>query len=280
LTLAIAWLAGLGWTESFIASAALTSCSVGMAHGAWKDHPLPDVRAKAFVLQVMVLLELFAIVLLSVETVVLDKGFSWVVPLKLLGIGLTVLLVARFAAHVSRLFQTVLEKTTRWRVHFLVLVVLVICAAGERFGLSAAKTAFILGMFLGRIEHDGKQLEEYIAPVSRGFLIPLFFVALGMQLPWQMLVSWHALLAFGTAGLLIGVRDVLHRRWFKTGGDRNTILLLSPNLTIVALAANAMLQHQTDMAVTSWLLMTGLFMTVMSLFLLPRTANGLPAAAH
>jgi Kef-type K+ transport system membrane component KefB len=279
IVLAAGCLAGLEVPEALVAAAALTSCSVGMAHAAWKSFPFPDAGARALVLHIMVLLELLAIVLLSVETVMLGAGLSWHVPLKLVGIGITVLLVARFSTHVQKLFQFVLEKATHWRVHFLVLLVLAVCAFGERFGLSAAKTAFVLGLFLSRIEHDGKGLEIYMSPISHGFLVPIFFVALGMQLPWQSLVTWNALLALGVAGLLLGFREIIHRRWLKTSGARNTFLLFTPNLTIVALATSALFQYQPGSTTAPWLLMTGLFMTVLSLFLLPRAANGKPAAA-
>jgi len=277
IVLAAGYLVGFGVAEALITAAAITSCSVGMAHTAWKKYPFPDANSRTLVLHIMILLELLAIVLLSVETVMLDAGLSWRVPVKLLGIGITVVLVARFATHFQKLFQFVLEKATHWRVHFLVLLVLAVCALGERFGLSAAKTAFVLGLFLSRIEHDGKGLEAYMSPISHGFLVPVFFVALGMQLPWQAFVTWNALVALGVAGLLLGFREIIHRRWLKTGGDRNTFLLFSPNLTIVALAASALFQHQSDSATAPWLLMTGLFMTVLSLFLLPRADRGKPA---
>lgn len=269
LLLALAFMAGLGVTESFIATAALTACSLSMAYGAWKGYPLHHATTRAQLLLMMVLMELLSVVLLAVETVVLNSGMSWAVPVKLVGIGVTVVLVARFIPQLTRLFQKVLEKTTHWRVHFLVLLVLAICALGERFGLSAAKTAFVLGLFMSRIEHAGLGLEEYMAPISRRFLIPIFFVALGMQIPWTMLFTGTGMMALGTAGLMIGFREILHRRWLLIGGDRNTHLLLVPNLTIVALAANSLLLHKTDIIVVSWLLMTGLFMTVFSLFFLP-----------
>jgi Kef-type K+ transport system membrane component KefB len=280
LIMAAAQLVGLGLVEGLVAATALTSCSVGMAHTAWKNYPMPTPAAKTFILHVMVLLELVGVLLLAVETVVIERGFSWWVPLRLSGILVTVLLLARFATHVNKLFQTVLATTTQWRVHFLVLVVLAICALGERVGLSAAKTAFVLGLCLGRIEHGGKGLEEYIAPVSHGFLIPLFFVALGLQLPVEMLFSRYALLALGMAALLLGFRSGLHRRWLKTGGDSNSFLLLAPNLTIVALAANSLLQHHAATSVIAWLLMTGLFVTMLSLFLLPRVNGTATEAAR
>ncbi len=122
---------------------------------------------------------------------------------------------------------------------------------------------------MSRARHDGLPLEEYIAPISHRFLIPIFFVALGLQIDWHLLFDWTALLAAGSAGLLLGVREILHRRWLQTGGDHRAFLLLCPNLTIVALAAKAMLDHGTDAKLTAWLVLTGLFMTIPSLWLLP-----------
>ena len=94
-----------------------------------------------------------------------------------------------------------------------------------------------------------------------------------------MLLTGSAVLALGTAGLILGFRELIHRRWLKTGGDRNAFLLFTPNLTIVALAASSLFEHQTDHPVAAWLLMTGLFMTILSLFLLPRSTSSTAATA-
>jgi len=269
LAFGLARFAGLDWLPAFVASAALTACSVGMAHPAWKNYPGLAPAPKQFLLHVMVALEVMAIIVLAVETTVLKSGLNWMVLLKLAGIVVTVYLIARFAAHLQSLFQTILERATRWRIHFLVLLVLAICAIGERLGLDAAKTAFFLGLAMSRARHDGLSLEEYIAPISHRFLIPVFFVALGLQIEWRLLLDWTALLAFGTAGLILGAREILSRRWLPTGGDRRSFLLLCPNLTIVALAAKAMLDHGTEPKLTVWLVLTGLFMTIPSLLLVP-----------
>lgn len=273
LAFGLAMLAGLDWLQAFVAAAALTACSVGMAHPAWKSYPNFEPAPKLYLLHVMVALEVMAIIVLAVETTVLKSGLSWLVALKLAGMAVTVFLLARFAAHLTNLFQTILERATHWRIHFLVLLVLAICAVGERLGLDAAKTAFFLGLAMSRAKHDGLSLEEYIAPISHRFLIPVFFVALGLQIDWRLLFDWVALLAFGAAGLILGAREVLARRWLKTGGDERSFLLLCPNLTIVALAAKAMLDHGTDAKLTAWLVLTGLFMTIPSLLLLP-AGNG------
>jgi Kef-type K+ transport system membrane component KefB len=270
LVFGLGWLAGRDWTECFLAAAALTACSIGMAHTAWKGFPDMNVEAKAFTLHVMVALEVMAIVVLAVESTALGHGFGWALVLKLAGIVVTILLLGRFAAHLQGLFQAILDRTTHWRVHWLVLLVLLICTLGDRLGLDAPKTAFFLGLALSAAKHNNLSLEEHIAPISEGFLIPIFFVALGLQIDWRLLFSLDALLAAGAAGLLLGVRSVIHRFWLKTGGPDQAFLLLCPNLTIVALAAKALQARAEAPRLTALLVLTGLFMTVPSLLLLPR----------
>lgn len=281
----VAYLVGLGPVASLLAAATLTGCSVGMAHVAWKHHPGLSDTERPFVLRVMITLEMFTILLLAVASPALGKGLHWLIPLKLIGSLTVIYLVARFARHVMFLFETVLQRATQWRTHLLVLLVLAICALGERLGLSGAKTAFFLGLFMSRVAHDGKGLEEFIAPVSRQFLIPLFFISLGMAVDSRMLVSWTGLLAVGTAGLLLGLRQMFHRRWFKLAHQETAFLLLCPNLTVVALGASVMIETEavpTEHA--TWLLLTGSFLTIATVAVLPPNpdaqANPLPTSTR
>jgi Kef-type K+ transport system membrane component KefB len=270
LLLALARLAGLPWLDSFVAAAALSACSVGMAHAAWKRYPGLEGGSRAFVLHVMVLLEVLAVVLLATETAVLGDTPAWVVGLKLAGMALVVYACSRTAEHMTKLLQTVLEKTTRWRLHFVALLVLAVCAVGERFGLSGPKTAFFLGLFSSRVRHGGRSLEQYMAPISRRFLIPLFFTSLGTQVPVAALFSVNAVMALCSAGLIIMFRHLLHTRFARTGGDANAYLLLCPNFTLVALAAKALLLQPDGSGLAAWLLMTGLGMTLYAIAALPR----------
>lgn len=272
LILALAKVAGLTLPQGILATAALSSCSMSMAYFGWKHYPGLAGPPRDFVVQIMIALEVLAIVVVSVGGIAAVHGFGWLVLLKLAGIAVTVYLISRFASHVSKLFQRIIQKTTHWRVHFLVLLVLVICAVGDRLGLSAAKTAFFLGLFMSRAEFQGQNVEEYIAPISRRFLIPIFFMSLGLAIDAHMLFSYTALLALCGAFLLIGFREVIHRRWLKTGGDAGTYLLLCPNLTMAALGATTLLQTGSRTAAT-WVLLAGLFLSVISLFMLPRAVE-------
>ena len=268
---AVAGLAGLNFKESLFAAATLTGVSVGMAHAAWKIFPGFDDLERRRCLNVMIVLETLAILTIGVETSFLKSGFTWELGAKVAIIILTIVLVARAATHVTRLFQKVLTMATHWRTHMLVVLVLVVAALGERLGLSAPKTAFFLGLFMSRVQHDGKGIEDVIAPVSRQFLIPLFFVSLGIRVDFGYLLTWPALVAVSAGWLLIGVRHMLHRRGMGIGSHERAFLLLCPNLTMVALGATTLKETGELPQNASWLLLTGLVMSVTSLFLLPAT---------
>ena len=270
VVLALGHFAGLPWLENFVAAAAITGCSVGMGYSAWKSYPGLGEDAKTFVLRIMVLLEVLAIVLLAVETTGLGYNAKWwTLALKLIGIGLAVFLCSRIAVPFRRLLQEIVERATQWRIHFVTLLVLVVCAVGERLGLSGPKMAFFLGLFMSRVQHNGKHLEEYLAPISQRFLIPIFFVALGSAIPVSFLWSRTGLLALVSAALLLAFREMLHRRWLPTGGDAYAFLLYTPNLTMVALAGSAMLNAGIDPHFAAWVVLTGLFMTVIAILALP-----------
>lgn len=278
LLLMLARVAGFGWPESFMIAAALTGCSMSMAYSGWKHFHGLDSAARKLSLQIMVALEVLAIVTMTINTTALHSGLRWTILLKLGAMALVVFFLSRLAAHMVKLAQWIIEKTTHWRVHFLVLLVLVVCALSEWLGLSAPKAAFFLGMFMARAKFEGRSLEEYIAPISRRFLIPLFFISLGLMVDAQMLFSHGALLALCGAFLLLGFREVLHRRWLQTGGPADTFLLFCPNLTMAALAANSLLKSDLAEAAT-WVTLCGLFFSVISLCLLPRV-KGADAGAH
>ncbi|MCF7689734.1 MAG: cation:proton antiporter [Cephaloticoccus sp.] len=268
--LALGRLAGLHWLGCFIAAAAFTGCSVGMAHAGWRHFQGIADKPKHQLLMMMVVLEIIAIVLLSVETALYESGLTWLVGLKLVGITITVLIISQVSTKLRHLFELILARATRWRVYLVVFLVLLVCAVGERLGLSAIKTAFFLGLFMSRIQHDNQRLEDYIAPISRRFLIPIFFVSLGLQVPLAQLASYTGLMSVAAAAVLFGWRLIIQRRFVPTGGGDRSLLLLCPNLTIAALAGNILLTDGSAFRAAVWILLTGLIVSISAILLLPK----------
>ncbi|MCU0788490.1 MAG: cation:proton antiporter, partial [Verrucomicrobia bacterium] len=271
VVLAACHVAGFELSNALMAAAALTGCSVGMAYAAWKVYPgLTDLVRKR-ILRTMVALELWSILALVVGSALLKGRLDTAFGVTLLAIAATLFLIAQFGSKLVPVFEWIITRATHWRVHLLVLLILVVCTLGERIGLGGPKTAFFLGLAMNQTRHRGMNLDEHMAPISQRFLIPIFFVALGLQIRWLDPVSLA--LAFGTAGLLLGMRMMIHNRLLKIGGDKNAFLLLSPNLTMVALGATALLQYAHADKAATWLLLTGLFMTIPSLLLLPAAGD-------
>jgi len=59
---------GLTLPAGLLAAAALTSCSLSMAYLGWKHYPGLPGAARAYVLQIMIALEVMAILVISVDT--------------------------------------------------------------------------------------------------------------------------------------------------------------------------------------------------------------------
>ena len=270
LIVAFAHFVGFSRLEGLLAASALTACSIGMAHAAWKTHPGLAAGNREELLRLMVVLETMAIVLLSVEGTMLTTGFTWRLGAQLGGVCLVIWVISRLSPRLSSLFQLILEKTTHWRVHLVALLVFLICAVGQRFGLSGPKTAFFLGLFLSRIRHDGRNLEEYIAPISRRLLIPLFFFSLGLRVDLTPLAGWALPMAAGAGVFLVVYRLVITPGLVRLPGGARASLLLGPNLPIAALAADLLLQNHARADLASGLLVISLVMTIGALWLVPK----------
>lgn len=269
--MALARWAGLSWTECILATAALIGCSVSMTFTAWRHYPAPDQARKEHLLLWMVSIEVMAILVLTASSSLLKRGLGPAFLGELALIALAVWLISRYADPLTRFLGRRLEHTTRWKVHVVVLFVFIVSAVGARLGLSESKTAFFLGLFMSRASHEGLALSHHLRPIGQHLLIPVFFVALGAYVPLPVLAAPIGGLAIASAAVLLIMRDVLHRTWVKSGSGRSAFLLVCPNLTIVAIAAQAMREYGSPAPHVAWMVLTGLVLSLVALLLLPKS---------
>lgn len=268
--LALARWAGLTWTESALASAALIGCSVSMTFLAWQHFPTPNQDSKKHLLLWMVSIEIMAILVLTAGSALLKHGFGTDFFLQLALIAVAVFLISRYADRLTGLLGRQLESTGKWKAHYVVLFVFLISAAGARLGLSESKTAFFLGLFMSRATHEGLALSHHLRPIGQHLLIPVFFVSLGAFVPMEMLITQLGVMALASVVIVLLLRDLLHRTWVKSGCQRSAFLLVCPNLTIVAIAANTMREHGSPPTHIAWLILTGLALSLVALLFLPK----------
>jgi Kef-type K+ transport system membrane component KefB len=191
-------LAGLDWHESFLAAAAINGCSVSMTFLAWRHFPAPTEENKKHLLLWMVAIEILAIIILTAGSTLLKHGFGVAFFGQFLLIGAVVGLISKYADRLTSSLARKLPSSMSLKGHYIVLFVFVVAAVGARFGLSEAKTAFFLGLFISRATHEGLALEHHLKPIGQHLLIPIFFVSLGAFVPVELLatrVGLYALLA-------------------------------------------------------------------------------------
>ncbi len=277
--LGIARVVGLSWSESVLAAAALNACSVSMTFLAWQHYPAPRQENKMHLLLWMISLEIAAIIVLTAGSTALAHGIGRAFAFQMLLIAALILLISRFADRLTALIGKRLGSTVRLKGHYVALFVFLVSALGARMGLSESKTAFFLGLFISRGTHEGIALTHHLRPIGQHLLIPVFFVALGAAVPMEHLWSSVGLYAAMTAALLLLARDLLHRFHVKSGCGRGAFLLVCPNLTIAALAANTMLDFGSRPESIAWVVLTSLILSVAALLLLPGPPAGKPAPA-
>lgn len=161
-----------------------------------------------------------------------------VVGLALAGVGRSV----RLSGLLGRLQDT----TAQIRVRGAVLLLIGFAALAERFGLQTILGAFMAGVILRIVDRDATATHPHFRPklegMGYGFLIPVFFVASGVQFDLSALLSSASTIvrvpAFLLAILVVrGTPALVYRR---VVGNRRTIaagLLQATSLGFIVAAA-------------------------------------------
>lgn len=264
----LARLAGIGWTEGLVAGAALAGTSVGMVHHVWQSYPFTVRGTRKRFLEWIVAVEVLAILLLSFSGPILQGTVWWQAVLKFLGIVGAVILAALIAARGAPHLTALLARFLHIQSHFLVVVLFAIAALGERLGLSAPKTAFVLGMFISRSTHEEAELNHRLEPIRDRMFVPVFFFGLGTLVEPGMLWSRVFGLAIPSALLLFGARHLVYFRWFARLFHTTAAahIMTAPVLTIAAVAVEVLAGAHASPEAITWTLAAGLSLTLLAAF--------------
>ncbi len=263
--------AGLEWPEAFLVGLGLSACSLGLIVPALRAHPSLTGECVRRVIQTAMVIEIGAVLLLAAGEVALERGVGLALLVRACGIVAVLVVLIHGADRLINGLHPLIQRVSHWRGHILALFVLLVAATGERLGLSAAKTAFFLGLFITRATHERMELQKHLAPFGERLLIPLFMVSLGALISPHMMVSRLGVLAILTSALLIGMRVLLVWQVLPGLARKREALLFCPNLTIVAVTAYALSSHLSRSA-TEWSLACSLFMSLVPLVFMPATA--------
>jgi len=189
---AVAVLGSLGFLRAFVPiGLALTTTALGTLLPILHDHHMLSGQFGRYVLAAGAVGELFPIVAISLF---LTGRGEFVAIASILAVGLMAILLtlvpriigpARVRAIIHQGRRATSQTTLRWSIVLLLLLL----AAAQRFGLDVVLGALLAGMVLRSWTHgidiDVTPLEGKLDAVGYGFFIPVFFVASGMALDVQ-----------------------------------------------------------------------------------------------
>src|SRR5215467_16095052 len=245
---AVAILGSLGFLRAFVPiGLALTTTALGTLLPILHDHHMLSGQFGRYVLAAGAVGELFPIVAISLF---LTGRGEFVAIASILAVGVMAILLtlvpriigpARVRAIIHQGRRATSQTTLRWSI----VLLLMLLAAAQRFGLDVVLGAMLAGIVLRSWTHaidiDVTPLEGKLDAVGYGFFIPVFFVAAGMALdvqsiaenPLRLLVFFVLLLVVrGLPSLLVYRRALpLRQRAEMTFITATTMTLL------IALAA-------------------------------------------
>lgn len=254
--------------EGFVSALALSSTSVGMAFVLWRNHPFSDsATGKAF-LEWLVAIEIVSILFLALETPILQGAVWWLALLRFVGLLAAVGLAAFVSLRFSPRFAQAVGKGLKIEVPLLVLLLFGICAIGDRLGLSAPKTAFVLGLFISRSTDEEAAFSRRLEPLRDRMFVPVFFFGIGTLIGLDALCGWQFYAALAAGVGLYLFRRALFGAFFARmlGTDVSAHAMAAPVLTIVAVAVEVLSHAKASPQLAVWTLASGLSLTLCASF--------------
>jgi Kef-type K+ transport system membrane component KefB len=223
---------------------ALTTTALGTLMPILRDTGILDQRFGAFVVGAGAAGEFCPVVVVSIILAV-DAGDPWRSFLLFAFAAIVVLaaLVAMRAAppRIVRLVSTTMETSGQLAIRLSVLLIIALAVLASEFGLDVILGAFGAGIVVGMLVR-GSESQEFAAKldaVGFGFLIPVFFIATGMDYDLDALTSDPGAMALvpGFAVLFLLTRGLpvalLYRRELDRVGRRSLALFSAAALPLL-----------------------------------------------
>lgn len=243
-------LQGVGWLEDpLLVAVALSATSLGLVVAVLKDAGLLETELSRTVVAAASLADFAAVLLLSVlfsadgssggSRIALFLLFATVVMAVTLGVSAT-----GRRMRVSDVVIRLQDTTAEIRVRAAMLLMVALAVLAEHVGLESILGAFLAGAAVAAIDRDASthpQFRTKLDAVGYGFLVPVFFIASGLQLDVSGLVDSPAdllRLPVYVAALLVvrGVPAVLFLRRLGRSGTVSAALLQATSLPFIVTA--------------------------------------------
>jgi Kef-type K+ transport system membrane component KefB len=213
---------------------ALTTTALGTLMPILRDSGVLDERFGKYVLGAGAAGEFGPVVIVSIILAV-EAGEPWRTTLLFvfaaLVVGATLLALRAQPARMVRLIETTMGTSGQLAVRLSVLLVIAMVALASEFSLDVILGAFAAGIIVGLVirDRDAQEFEAKLDALGYGFLIPIFFIATGMDYDVDALLSSPTAIALvpGFALLFLIVRGLPVRLLYRGELDRPERLTLA-----------------------------------------------------
>ncbi len=213
---------------------ALTTTALGTLMPILRDSGVLDERFGKYVLGAGAAGEFGPVVIVSIILAV-EAGEPWRTTLLFvfaaLVVGATLLALRAQPARMVRLIETTMGTSGQLAVRLSVLLVIAMVALASEFSLDVILGAFAAGIIVGLVirDRDAHEFEAKLDALGYGFLIPIFFIATGMDYDVDALLSSPTAVALvpGFALLFLIVRGLPVRLLYRGELDRPERLTLA-----------------------------------------------------
>ncbi len=210
------WAGGNGIIDApILVGLALTTTALGTLMPILRDSGILDQRFGSYVVGAGAAGEFGPVVIVSIILAV-EAGEPWRTALLFVFaavvVGATLIALRARPARVVRLIESTMGTSGQLAVRLSLLLVVTLVVVASEFGLDVILGAFAAGIIVGLVIRgtDSREFSSKLDAVGFGFLIPVFFIATGMDFDLEALLSSPSALALvpGFALLFLLVRGI------------------------------------------------------------------------
>src|SRR5699024_357798 len=219
----------------------ISTISLGVVVQTLKEANIMKTSIDQMILLIAVIADLVSMILLAVFVSITDEGASsvWLL-LILFGAGIILYFVAqRFIG--KDFFTKLSEGTVQIGTRAVFTLIIVLVGLSESVGAENILGAFLAGTLVSLLKPK-PELVRQLDSFGYGFLIPIFFVMVGVDIDlWSLLSNKQMLLLIPLLLIALFISKIIPVYILKLWFDRNTVIasafLLTSTLSLVIAAA-------------------------------------------
>lgn len=233
------------WTgfidNAFLMTLIISTISLGVVVPTLKDAQIMKSNIGQTILLVAVIADLVTMILLAVFVSIYDPGHGnkWLL-LILFGVGLLLYFLGKYFRHQSFL-ETMSKGTIQIGTRAVFALIIILVALSETLGAENILGAFLAGVLVSLLSPNPDMIHK-LDSFGYGFLIPIFFVMVGVELDiWSLFKEPKVLLLIPLLFISLLVSKIAPAFVLKIWYDTKTVLaagfILTSTLSLVIAAA-------------------------------------------